>query len=100
MGKAVIFTLILLPQAPTPNNDNTLDHEDNKDVLTDIAPTIPHISFATLQAEKQKQAPETATKPRDTKPMSLKPQIPPHKTSLTPVHFSPFVMAEIYSALR
>lgn len=98
-----LYTLILLEQAPTPDNDNTLNHEDTIDVPTQntvSTATVTHISFATMQAEKQEQISETATKPSDTNTMPLKPQIPPRKSSYIPVHFAPFTIAELHSALK
>lgn len=98
-----LYTLMLLEQTPTPDKDNTLDYEDNIDVPSEnivTTATVTHINFATLQAEKQEQAPKTATEPHDTNTMPLKPQIPSCKASYTPVHSAPFVMAEIHSALK
>lgn len=98
-----LYTLMLLTQAPTPDNDNTLDHEDNIDtatVETNHTTPVAHISFATLQAEKQEQAPTKATHTPSTHARLTKSQKPSNNALHTPVHFAPFTGTQFYSLLK
>lgn len=98
-----LYTLMLLAEAPTPDDDNTLDHEDNIDtptVKTNRTTSVTHISFATLQLEKQEQTPADVAPTPSTHARLTKPQRPSNSALHTPVHFAPFTSTQFLSLLK
>lgn len=54
-----LYSLILFPQIPTPDNDNNLNRKDDIDTTSKpVTDSIVHITFETLQAEQQEQTAE------------------------------------------
>ncbi|MEF9921450.1 MAG: helix-turn-helix domain-containing protein [Christensenellaceae bacterium] len=98
-----LYTLMILEQAPIPDSDNPLDHENNIDVPTEntaAATTVTHISFATLQAEQQEQtSPDTAPEPYNHARIT-KLQKPFCKAPRTPVHVAPFTITLLHPLLK
>lgn len=102
-----LYTLILRTQTPMPETDSSLDHEDTINVPTEktgIAAAIPHISFSTLQGEKQEQThTEAAPNTQTMASVDITPDkaaVPPCKALRTPVQLAPLTTLLAHSLLN